>query len=170
MTAIATIALIVIVANNVSDKEEAKGRDAYKKFMTEQAKHYNWKGDGKAEDEASKTATKLWDTLQSEGTCCGLNDEKFWDNYRPKEVSDTTAYPKSCCSPDRVDNTTGLCKRGQGLTEFGCWIKIDLMQSVLRISYGIFIIAIFVLTLLSSIYIFGSSGEETTTNGQVYRM
>lgn len=48
--------------------------------------------------------TMLWDTLQREQQCCGLEDSKEWLRFSPNRRS----YPKSCCSPQEVTKSSVL--------------------------------------------------------------
>lgn len=52
---------------------------------------------------SSKEATDIWDTLQSNNECCGINSPKDWADQAPKE--DPDILPNSCCANlERVES------------------------------------------------------------------
>lgn len=136
----------------MSPEWKEKDRGNYINFLKENAEHYDWKNDGKADDR-SKMATKVWDTLQETG-CCGIKSASDWNQYRPADI-DKEYFPSSCCVSGMIFKDNGLCLAKNGISKTGCLEKVGQFESMHRAIYIGFILLLIFITILSCIYIFG---------------
>lgn len=113
--------------------------------------YYEWNS-GPA-DEFHRKSSLLWDLIQQEGRCCGIEGAYGWQRYRPLNIN-STFFPKSCCQPhpfnlDEVHHGS-LCVNNRWLYTEGCGSKIhDVIKFMLLYS------CILVLGLQLFIAIFG---------------
>jgi len=78
---------------------------------------------GYAEEYMSKTmkdGNKVWNEVQTDFQCCGINSPKDWDQY----VTNTTSFPKSCCilPTNHCNSTSGSYTVGC-LGKFSNWVS-----------------------------------------------
>lgn len=79
-TLISALKLMYIVCGTSLDE---RIKENFYKSMQE----YNWSG----------SPSNGWiDKVQSSSMCCGYEEARDWDKYRPSSVNSTT-YPPSCC-------------------------------------------------------------------------
>lgn len=137
----------------MSPEAKKKIKPNYIENLKQNAKYYDWKRDGKA-DERSRSSTEMWDSLQSL-FCCGLDSAFDWNAYRPKDI-DSIYFPPSCCYPKTIDDRTGLCSSKGGLIKGGCLKRVEELEVGHILIYALFIAALVIITFLTCIYVFGS--------------
>lgn len=89
---------------------------------------YGWLVNNQTSSEEIKNATKIWDTLQMNDQCCGINAPSDWVAYMP--VESDTMYPISCCmnfteTSARVGNNCTI--KSTSMWSSGC---LDIIKGV----------------------------------------
>jgi len=115
MTAL-NVAIGVAVLLTASPKIHTVNKDLLAKLAAYQGE-YDWDHKNSS-SEHIKQATALWDNIQTDMQCCGLNGPSDWDDYRPADHKGEKVLPKGCCtSLSDTQQTGGYCH----LDKFSTW-------------------------------------------------
>ncbi|KAL5005687.1 hypothetical protein ScPMuIL_016845 [Solemya velum] len=73
------------------------------------------------ESEKNYKPGNVWDKVQKDFNCCGIEDYKSWADSK---AFNGTELPNSCCNPVSNCTTTSPTLRTQGcLNKFGAWVE-----------------------------------------------
>lgn len=123
---VATINVIVYLIVLMKIPKESDTTARFSKTLQEAQKLYDWNDITmvfpSGELTPAQNATKLWDSLQRMGNCCGLNDPFEWGG-KEEDSEHYHKYPKSCCSQADVKRQVPkgdyVCE-SIGYRQFGC--------------------------------------------------
>lgn len=103
---------------------------------------YSW------DHSTNNSTTRIWDKLQDEGHCCGLDSPNDWDVFKPKSLP-PTYYPGSCCRIEsKHDDQNLYCTDREFVYSDGCRERVS-------VAIG-FMVNIFCAVIISFLFFLGS--------------